>query len=409
MLQRRSYLRPAIVVLVGLLLGWMVVATTMDRVFARRSPAIALKWNPDSTDANNRLADGMLQSGNPAHVAKRVTALAERSIRRQPVNPAAARLLGVAAAANGQERHAQKLMQYAEAMSRRDLPTQLWLIETSVTQGNVLNALRHYDRAMKTSVSGRTILFPILISAAADRAIWEPLVGVLVDRPQWWRPFVVQLVPASTSPEALYTIARRMGLDHGPGADPALVQAIERRLVDLGAVARAADLYNRAHGLLSGSGAPLRNGGFDRPGGWDPFDWNLIDEPDLAAVRQPSPLPGGGNALFLTANNGRGGDVAAQLVMLPVGHHLVRATIGGVSGDPLARPRFLIRCANDSRELLSVPFPAAEENGIPWTATFTVPTGCNAQRIVLQANSSLEPSDAAPWIDAIAIRPAGER
>lgn len=407
-MQSRSYLRPGITLLVGLLLGWTVVATTMDRVFARKAPALALWWNPDSADANAYYAESLLQTANLPRVMPRVAIHADRSVRRQPVNAAAARLLGLTVGAGGDNHRAARLMAYAEAMSRRDLPTQLWLIEANIAHDDVPSVLHHYDRALRTSVSGRTILFPILVAAAAsDRKVWEPLTDVLVQRPQWWRPFLAQLIPASTSPKALYIIARRMGLDIGPGADTALTQAIERRLVDLRAPGLAAELYNRAHRLPSATGAPLRNGNFDLPGGWDPFEWNLVDEPDLAAVRQPSPISSDGNALFLTAGNSRSGDVAVQVIMLSQGSYVVRATIGGVSGDPIARPKLIVRCAGDSRELLNVPFAVAPETGSAWHGTFSVPADCAAQRVVVQATSSLDPSDAAPWIDNIAIQSQG--
>ena len=406
-LQARSLGRPAVTILVGLLVGWLVVAVTIDRVFARRAPALALRWNPGSADANVRMADTLLQDPDTAAVLPAVADHAARSLRRQPLNPGGARLLAIAAASGGNIARAGALARYAEVMSRRDLPTQLWLIEAAVQRGDIATALVHYDRAMKTSAQGRAVLFPILTQAASDPAIWRPLAGVLARRPQWWRDFTEQLVPRSSSPDALYAIARRTGIERPGTADPALLQAIEKRLVDLGAYSVAADLWNRAHGLPPASPALLRNGGFEQPGGWDPFEWNLQDTPDLAAVRQPGVRPTGGSALFITAANGRGGDVAAQLVILSPGRYVMTATTGDVRGDPLAFPRFVVRCANGPRDLLNAPFPASPEAGRAWRAGFTVPAGCPAQRVGIRGTSSLDPSDAVPWVDSVAIRREG--
>jgi len=404
MLQGRVFLRSGLILLIGLIVGWLVLAATIDRVFARRSPTLALQWNLGSADANARLGDTLLQDGDVAAQSARITELAERSLQRQPVNVVAARLLGIAAATKDDERRAAGLVRYAEAMSRRDLPTQLWLIEASVARGDIATALRHYDRALKTSVSGRTLLFPILADAANDPAIWEPLSRVLAARPQWWRPFTVQAVPRIRSSDALYAFARRLGIDQPGRVDTGLLQAIEKRLVDLGDYRRAEDLFNRAHGQPAGSNARLRNGGFEQASGFDPFEWNLKDEPDLAAVRQPSPVPRGGNALFLTATNGRGGDLAVQLVTLPAGAFTIGATVGGVAGDPLAYPHLVVRCAGDGREILNATFPATPETGRRWQNRLVVPAGCAAQRVVLQATSSLDPSDLTPWIDTITIQ-----
>lgn len=407
MAQLRSYGRPLVIVLIGLVIGWLVTAVTIDRVFARRAPALALAWNPGSADANVRFSDALIQQSDPNTVLPRIAVYADRSLRRQPINPGAARLLAMAIAARGDARRADGLARYAEAMSRRDLPTQLWLIETAVQRNDVPTALMHYDRAMKTSVQGRTLLFPILSAAASDRDVWRPLADMLARRPQWWRAFVDQFAPASTSPEALYAIARATRIDRPESADPALLQAIEKRLVDLGAYRVAADLFNRAHGLPPGTPATLRNGGFERPGGWDPFEWNLLDAPDLAAVRQPSGRPGKGDSLYLTAVNGRSGDVATQLVILRPGRYRIAAMVGGVRGDPLAFPRLVVRCANGGRVLLDAVFPAAPDGGRAWRNDFTIPAECPAQRVVIRATSALDSSDAVPWVDDIVVRPEG--
>ncbi|NTS66793.1 hypothetical protein HRV97_16760 [Sphingomonas sp. HHU CXW] len=402
-----SRLRPALIVVLGLLVGWLVVAVTVDRVFAVRSASLALLFNPGSADANVRVAEELARDGLNAAATASIAAHATRALERQPLSPGAARSLGYVVAARGREAQGEALARYAETMSRRDLGTQVWLIETEVQRGNINRALIHYDRAMRTSVQGRELLFPILTAAADDPAIWQPLSRFLEQRPQWWRAFVDQFVPASSSPAALYAIARRSGVVTPGRGDLALAQAIEKRLVDLKAYGAAVDLYNRAHGLPADNAGLLRNGDFERPGGWDPFDWNLFDEPDFSAVRQPSPSPAGGNALFLTTANGRGGDLATQLIMLRPGNYAMTATMGNVGGDPLAYPHFIVRCAADSRELLNARFPTAPEAGRSWRGLFTVPIGCPAQRLVVNAISSLDPSVTVPWVDKIAIHPEG--
>lgn len=407
MAQLRHYARPVVVVIVGLISGWFLMAVTIDRVFARRQPAVALLWNPGSADANVRMADLLLQGKDIVAVLPQVADAAYRSLRRQPVNPGAARLLAITVAAHGDAGRGERLARYAEAMSRRDLATQLWLIEAAVQRSDIPTALAHYDRAMRTSVQGRTVLFPVLTSAAANPAIWVPLADILAKRPQWWRSFVEQFVPQSVSPDALYTFARKTRIDRPGSADPALLQAIEKRLVDLGAYRTASDLFNRAHGLAPNAPVLLRNGGFEQPGGWDPFEWNLQDDPDLSAIRQPSGRTSDGNALYLTAVNGRSGDVATQLLMLAPGSYGISATIGAVGGEALAIPQLIVQCANGGRELIAARFPVSPENGRPWHGRFAIPAGCPAQRIIIRVASALEPTDTVPWIDNIAIRREG--
>lgn len=406
LLQARSFVRSGLIVLAGLVLGWLVLASTMDRIFARSTPGLALFWNPVSADANARMADRLAQDLESADWGQ-IRDHAARALRRQPISPSAARLLGADALRKGDARRAERLVRYAEAMSRRDFPTQLWLIESNVGRGDVKAALLHYDRALKTSNSARTILLPILGQAANDPAIWQPLVRILATRPQWGRQFLQHYVPISTAPDALYSIARTLGMDRVPSTDPWLLQGIEKRLVDLFAYPQAAALYNRANGLPANDRATLRNGGFEQPGDWDPFDWNLIDEQDLAAMRQPSPVAGDGNALFLSATNGRGGELAVQLTILAPGRYTIISKVGGVTGDPLAYPQLSVRCARDGRELLRAPFPAAPDGGRAWRTGFTVPTDCEAQRVALSKSSTLDSQPSSPWIDSIVIRRQG--
>lgn len=407
-LQVSSYTRPALVVVGGLLLGWLVLATTMDRIFARRAPALALAWNSQSADANAYLADQMLQA-SPGAVDGRIAFHAARSLARQPVNPVAARLLAIVASQQRRERRAKHLLSYAEAMSRRDLSTQLLLIESSVARNDIAAALLHYNRALKSNNNARPLLFPILSSAAADPAVWQPLLRILDTRPQWGRPFLQQYVPSSTSPDALYAIARTLGMDRVPSSDPWLLQGVEKRLVDLKSYARAAALYNRAHGRSASDRTPLRNGGFEKPGSWDPFDWNLMDEQDLAALRQPSPAAADGLALFPIATNGRQGEVASQLMLLPPGRYTIDAKVGGVQGDPLAFPQLAVICAADGRMFVQAAFPSSPEKGRLWRQGMTIPADCPAERIVVRATSTLDGQPASPWIDSIVIRRQGER
>lgn len=402
----RSLVHAGLTIIGGMLLGWVVLAVTIDRLFANALPGVALFWNPGSADANTLWADRQLQDDIAAATSPEFRAHALRALQRQPIQPAAARLLSVSASGRGQEARAARLLAYAEAMSRRDLQTQLLLIQFNVDRGDVATALLHYDRAMRTSSASWAVLFPILDKAADLPGVGSRMAVFLARRPPWTRPFLEQYVPHSQSVSTLYAFARQLRLDRPASSDPAMLQLIEKRLVELAAFRPAALLYARAHGMPPVATVPLRNGAFEQPGGWDPFDWNLADDPDLSAIRQPSPA-GGGMALFLTAGNGRGGDVAVQLLMLPAGRYRIGARVGDVGGDRLAFPQMILRCVSDGRELLHQVFPAAPDKGQRWAMDVVIPPNCPAEQLVLQARSPFDTQQTVPWIDDIAIHPEG--
>jgi hypothetical protein len=317
------------------------------------------------------------------------------------VEAPAARLLGLSKAANGHDDQAKRLLAYAEAMSRRDFPTQLWLIENNVSRGDVVGSLIHYDFALRTYPEAYPLMLPVMAEAANNAAVWRPLLPLLIVRPVWWRAFLQQYIPQATSPAALYSMASRMGLAAGETADADMLGSIEQRLVTLGAYRAAADLYNRAH--PDAHDALVRNGSFEQPGGSDPFDWRLTDDPDLSAERQPNPRQGDGTALFISATNGRGGDVAEQLLELKPGTYRLQATVGEVTGDKLAFPQLIVRCAGSGRDLFHRPFPVAPGQGLSWRVTIVVPANCAAQQLILHASSSFDPQKTTPWIDAITL------
>ena len=128
----------------------------------------------------------------PAVARARTLALA--ALRRDPTMAPAWRLLALAASMQGREREAARLFHFAERLSRRDLPTQLWLIEESVSRNDIPGALRHYDIALRTSLASPELLFPVLTRASGDNNVVGPLGTLLASDPPWRETFLWQLV-----------------------------------------------------------------------------------------------------------------------------------------------------------------------------------------------------------------------
>lgn len=395
--------RALIVTLLCIILFWITAAVTLDRVFARRNPDIALFARQASADAQVRRAEALLDEQLTVS-GDRAQTFAIGALMREPVNAAAARTLGLVASARGRDVQAKAAMGYANMLSRRDLLTHLWFIETSVAKADIQGALVHYNQALTTSNRAGDILLPILAAAASDQSIAVPLARRLAQRPRWGRLFMRQFIPVASSADALYRLAGSVGLADRPSLDSGLLQDAERRLVTIGGYRQAGQLYARAHASADPSRQTLRNGDFEAPGGGAPFDWNLRDEPDLAAMRMPGAQPQHGSALFITANNGRGGDVASQMMLLAPGRYLLTALIGGIEGDPLSYPQVIVRCERTNAEFLHTRLPKAPDAGLRWQAEFDVPAACPAQWLVIQAASPLDSQQNQPWIDVVSVQ-----
>lgn len=405
-----QWLRAAGIVAAAAVLGWIAQASTISTVMGARRLETTLAWWPSGSIglASAAASQFSVMPQTPARLAESES-LATRALSRDPTNVIAARTLGLVYARRGNQPVSDRLLHYADALSRRDLATQLWFIESSVQRNDIDEALRHYDRALRTSPRARDVLLPILVRAAADPAISDPLARLVAQRPPWWSHFLDQLVADGDSPGALAHMILALRLNPGDPAERDDLGRALGRLVDLGAYSTARALDARLG--LGGSSAPgkfVRNGGFETNASFSPFDWRLTNQPDLAGVRRAGEDGAPGFVLALISSNGQSGTAARQLVLMPPGHYRLTLRAGAVSGEPIARPNVRILCANEARGILAdFRIPPAPRRGQAFAVTFDVPgSQCPAQWIFLQAGAGLDSRPETPWVDDISIRAA---
>lgn len=373
-------------------------------IAGQRNPRLALNWWPYSATARAAAASAMLQErpGRQGIAAARALALA--ALRREPVNAIASRTAGFTAMLSGDAQEARRFFEYSESLSRRDLPTQLWLIEDKVQRNDINGALRHYDRALRVSSEARSLLIPILVQASADRAIALPLSELLKARPLWWSAFVDALITEGRSPAALAFIVHRLRLRPDDAGERERLAHALSTLAGRGAIGEAYAIYRDARPEPERS-ALLRNGGFESGDSLGPFDWWLVDESGLAAVRERRDGSSGDFALSLVAGNGRGGEVARQLLVLRPGRYRLTMRAGDIVGDPLARPIVQFACARGQQtSLAQIRLPTATSGGSRIAETITVPSsGCEAQLLTISTGSLLEQPPVTPWVDGLAL------
>lgn len=85
----------------------------------------------------------------------------------QPLEPKLLGILGLAYEASGDPKRAAETMRVAYRASRRDVVSQLYLIESASASGDVRATLRHYNVALLTHPELNAALLPILSSAIA--------------------------------------------------------------------------------------------------------------------------------------------------------------------------------------------------------------------------------------------------
>lgn len=278
-----------------------------------------------------------------------------------------------------------RLFQLSAAISRRSLPTRLWLIQRSVDRGDVAGALEDFDIALRTSMAAPDVLYPVLATASSDPGLAAPIAGIL-DRPEEWR--VGFLHYAITEAHAARGVAavmlrmrdRRFIMDEQ--IDQSLIgELLSEREFPLAGQVRDAFSPSRSPGLVADprfADARLTY----------PFGWQLIQSgtSGVARVREQGRI-----ALEYQVTPGGGGPAATQLLTLAPGDYRLTVTTARPASDAVSQPFWTVTCGDEGGgqlALLDQPGVAGASAG----TDFTVPTGCTGQWLALSLRSSDDPN-----------------
>ena len=402
----RLIVRAVLVLIVAAAAIWLTLAMSLTTVLRKHNPEMALGWWSPDSDARVQAAYSLLQRDRSPAALARARRLAIGAVVREPVNAAGVRTVALLDAVAGNQARAQRIMAYAQSLSRRDVVAQIWLIEQEVQRNNIEGALRHYDRALRVSREPRALLIPILVQSSSDPAIARPLGALLERRPSWRFAFAEQLTAESRSAATMAYLIRRLGLNPADDRDRNFILRALRRMIELGDHRRAYALYRDSRGAGAPGPGQVRNGDFESGDpGFPPFDWHYVSEGGLGAFREAREGAPGTAALTLSASTGRNGEVARQLLILAPGRYRLSALAGDVGSDEMSRPQVAILCAvRGGQDLMRASLPAAESRPGRMQQGFTVPAGgCPAQWLSIVARSDLQTGASEPWIDSIAI------
>lgn len=386
----------------GLGLLWLTLATTLSWSFSSFVPELGARLWPNAQVRANQgwalLGNGQGASEPSLSAAEQ---LAKAAVRQELINVAAVRNLGLVAATRGDQAKAGELFRAAERLSRRDVPTQMWLIEDHVQRGDVRGALTHYDLAMRSSREAQLMLLPKLAQAAQSLAVARPLSQLAATRPVWWLAFADQLLTDASATEAVSLIIAEMKLDPDKEEErERLTRAIDK-LIGLRDYPRAFSLYRQAR---AGSPAStVRNGDFSFADNLSPFEWQLQEDTDLgASIEQRDGAVG--PALTLHASEGRSGAVAQQMITLKPGAYQLQLRTGALDQSSATPPEVAIVCVDTVSPLAASKLQASGARSV-MDLTFIVPAGgCKAQWLKFSVSAALDDGSASPWVDSVSIR-----
>lgn len=361
--RKSKLLARAGVVTGALLVGAVVLPSSLATWADVDHPQIAARIAPWSAAAAADSAASL--AADPR--SPRVRALVRRSLARDPTQITAVELRALDLALSHERAQARRLFQLSDRLSRRSLPTRLWLIQDAVDHGDVAGALRDFDIALRTTTDSQPILFPVLARASSDPTLTVSLARTF-DRPSEWRLMFFEWVLAyNVDPGPIARVVSRMR-DRRFLVANTIVQRLSQRLVDAQEF-DAAMLLNRRLGRRT---AAVADPNFRDAGAHYPFGWEFVSNGSIGAERAVS---GSATALSYHAEAANSGQVAAQLLALAPGRYsLATATAANASG---AAPYWSVSCATTDVPIARLDQPMAA-NARAETA-FTVPPRCDAQ------------------------------
>lgn len=382
----------------AILLLCLSVSQALGDALKGRNPTLAhalAPWNGQITAVYSRVLFKPGQTGGDRPAIR----MAQRALRQDPTALSAISVLGFEAEFDGNKAKARRLFAYAQFLSRRDLQTQLWMVEDAVGRGDVAAVLHHYDIALRTSKSAPDLMFPVLASAMADTSVMAQLITTLVKRPAWEPDFVTYVARNTNDPviaTKLYVGLQRVGITVPFDVTATIIE----RLGEQGNYNAAWRYYSLIH---SGADAKVsRDPKFAvAPSEPSLFDWKPVNDAAISTSIQKR--QGRGGVFDFAIPPSVGGVLLRQVQMLVPGTYRLNGRSVGITQPEKSLPYWTLLC-HDGRELGRV---ALTQNEGDFSGQFIVPVGCSPQTLALIARASDDIGGVSGQIESAKLSPNG--
>ena len=368
------------VVLLGLGGAWLAFALAVSGIARQRAPEQALQFVSWDGVAIAAKADREVMSQKKVD-PRALERAGKAALANQAPNARALRLLAMAAEMRGDVARGETLVVQAQRVSRRDMFTQIFLIEAAIRQNDVTKVLDHYDIALRTNRAAAPLLFPRLQVAISNADIRRAVLPYLKAEVPWTKEFVEAGVNSGTNLPALVSLI----VDSGGLKDVPRERQQQANLLD---VLFNQQKYSDMRRLyLSGPGAdPARLTSAalapeDRLQMISAAGWQLLNDADAGgsitldrATKNPI------MALYVNAGTTRA--VARKLLYLPSGNYRFKMRIGSITRGEGGGLSWQLRCLDPAAVA-----PSWQLTDVARTAAvpLTIPQGCRVQLLEVLA------------------------
>jgi hypothetical protein len=379
------------------LASWLAWQAVRPALAAKLPPVVGVRFDPASPEALARAGEAELAAGRDSQAA----VFARNSLAGAPFNVPALRVLGLAKAASDVVR-ADRLLTLAGEWSMRDIPTESWLMQRRLDQGDIAGVIIHADRLGRVREELHPALFPLFDAVAADPR-GAMIVADRLSREPMWRPSYIGLLAHADKGEVIGPrLALALQRTAAPMSDQELSVVYGRlySLADFNGLRQLqADLKRPPASLLTDGDFP------QSPSGPAPLTFSYQSQSGLEAVAAPAPGKSEGDtALRLSFDGFTPGIAASQLILAAPGAYRLSGQSRWETQAIAQPPVWAIICSGSSQRI-----GQAAPSGPPgaWTAfqaDFVVPAErCPAQVLILQTAAGDHRTDAVVWFDDLRI------
>ncbi len=309
------------------------------------SPDFALKANSNDPIAAVRMADYQLavDPSNKAMLA--AESQVKNSLKVQPINVRGLRILATIAKKRNDSIGAERFIKLANTTSRRELGTQIWLIDKAALGGDANRTLRQYDILLRSNAKAPKLLFPGLGKALSNGEIRQSFVSVVKNDPPWLFDFLSYAVYNDIDPEAQARLF--LAADGYPRAARYRVieAALVERLVKTMHYAEAALVGQKLFPQSSKAGEQVAVNVFNTAANAAPFQWRtgtgISANSDLIAGASKNE-----KTIEAWAQPSNRALVASKLLQLPSGRYRFSAVVALTSGKLASGSYWQISCVD---------------------------------------------------------------
>lgn len=400
--ERRKAVLLAAAALVALVVAGDASRRAAANAFAEDRPALALRLAPGLSDAlAARISQRVAAEGPAAMLDARAVTDARKGLQVQPLNAALLRTLGLAAEAKGGA-EGKALIELSARVSRRDVLTQLWLIEDAVRRNDIAEALKHYDIALSTSAGSAPVLFPVLAEAISNPEILRQLIPYVRERRAWVKFFVDQAAD-SQAPEHVAALMRGAGVAAAPEFVPTSRKLLTR-FAESGAVSASLQYARDMSATPPADLGDIRFSAATTDSNFAPLTWQLSGGPDVEAELDSN------KALQITVASGSSGVAVTRALLLAPGSYAFSQSIDNPPLENRAQATWQALClgATSASPFWSQIVPErAGRARYQWT--IAVPPGCSSVRLSLLVSGGESSRNATLSVSDLTLSPRSGR